>query len=134
MMAYDNDNPAFDSRVAEARAFSAQGYAEQARRDETEAQARRNDRLSDGPVTGSLHIPRPLLSWALLATIPLAATVLFLPPNGKNVQIPVGVHQFLAVMVVSMGSPLLRRFAIALLVLCGVILLAGTLLHLAAAG
>jgi hypothetical protein len=49
--------------------------------------------------------------------------------NGKNVEIPVGVHQFLAVMVVSIGSPLLRRFAIGLLALCGVILLAGTLIH-----
>jgi hypothetical protein len=54
--------------------------------------------------------------------------VLFLPPNGKNVEIPVGVHQFVAIMVASIGSPLLRRFAIALLVLFGILLLVGSLI------
>jgi hypothetical protein len=85
------------------------------------------------PPSGSLRLPRPLFSWALLITVPLAAIVLFLPPNGKNVEIPSGVHQFLAIMIVSIGSPLLRRFAIVLLALCGVILLTGTLIHVYAA-
>lgn len=128
-MGYETDNPAFDSRVAEARALSAQGHAEQARRDSLEAQAKRDDRLNQMTPPGSFRLPRPFFSWALFITVPLAAIVLFLPPNGKNVEIPVGVHQFLAILVVSMGSPLLRRFAIGLLALCGVILLAGTLLH-----
>jgi hypothetical protein len=129
-MGYDTDNPAFDSRIAEARALSAQGYAEQLRRDNMEAQAKRNDRLNRMSPPGSSRSSRPFFSWALFITVPLAAIVLFLPPNGKNVEIPAGVHQFLAIVVVSMGSPLLRRFAIALIALCGVILLAGTLLHL----
>jgi hypothetical protein len=129
MMGYECDNPAFDGRIAEARAFSAQGYAEQAQRDSLEAQAKRDKQAGQMPPPGSFRLPRPFFSWALLITIPLAAIVLFLPPNGKNVEIPVGVHQFLAIMVVSIGSPLLRRFAIGLLALCGVILLAGTLLH-----
>jgi hypothetical protein len=128
-MGYESDNPAFDSRMAEARALSAQGYAEQARRDSLEAQAKRDNQANQMPTSGSFRLARPFFSWALFITVPLAAIVLFLPPNGKNVEIPVGVHQFLAVMVVSIGSPLLRRFAIGLLVLCGVILLVGTLLH-----
>jgi hypothetical protein len=124
-MGYGPGDAEFESRMAEARVESARGYAEQARRDGAEARARRDDRM---PPEGSFQLPRPIFSRVLLITLPLAAVVLFLPPNGKNVQIPVGVHQFLAVMVASIGSPLLRRFAIVLLALCGVLLLVGSLI------
>jgi hypothetical protein len=102
-MEYDNDNRAFDSRIVEARAFSAQGYAEQARRDEMGAQARRNDRLGDGPAIGSLRIPvrglqgcRPghevisvrfwiLLPVAVLAACGLMACGSSAPPSAVSV-------------------------------------------------
>jgi hypothetical protein len=40
---------------------------------------------------------------------------------------PVGVHQFLAIMVASVGSPLLRQYAVVLQALSGVLLLVGSL-------
>jgi hypothetical protein len=69
-----------------------------------------------------------IFSWVLSITVPLAAVVLFLPPDGKNVDIPVGVHQFLAIMVASIRSALLRGYAIVLLALFGVLLLVGSLI------
>lgn len=101
------------------------------RRPGLEAQVKRDDplnRMSPEALKGSFRLPRPIFSWVLFITLPLAAIVLFLPPNGKNVDIPVGVHQFLAIMVASIGSPLLRRFAIVLLGLFGVLLLVGSLI------
>jgi hypothetical protein len=127
-MDYGPGNPEFESSMAEARLKSAQWSAEQAMRDTLEAQARRDDPFNRIPLEGSFRLPRPILSKVLFITLPLAAIVLFLPPNGKNVNIPVGVHEFLAVMVASIGSPLLRRFAIVLLALFGVILLVGSLI------
>lgn len=46
----------------------------------------------------------------------------------KNVDIPVGVHQFLAIMVASIRSALLRGYVIVLLALFGVLLLVGSLI------
>ena len=127
-MEYGPGDSEFESSMTEARFKSAQWSAEQALRDGLEAKAKRFDPLNRMPLEGSLRLPRPTLSRALFTTLPLAAIVLFLPPNGKNVNIPVGVHQFLAVMVASIGSPLLRRFAIVLLALFGVVLLVGSLI------
>ena len=64
----------------------------------------------------------------LFITVPLAAIVLFVASSGKNVDIPVGVYQFLAIMVVSVGSPVLRRYAVVLLALFGIFLLVGSLI------
>jgi len=127
-MGYGPGDADFESSMAAARAASASQYAQQAQLDSQAAQTRRGNSLNGMPVEGSFRLPRPILSWMLFITLPLAAIVLFLPPNGKNVDIPVGVHQFLAVMVASIGSPLLRRFAIVLLALCGVLLLVGSLI------
>jgi hypothetical protein len=127
-MGYGPGNPEFESRMAEARAQSARWSEEQKQRDTEEALAKRKDQANRMPVEGSFRLPRPILSWALLITLPIAAIVLFLPPNGKDVSIPVGVHQFLAVMVASIGSPLLRRFAVVILALSGVLLLVGSLI------
>jgi hypothetical protein len=69
-----------------------------------------------------------VFSWVLSITVPLAAVVLFLPPGGKNVGIPVGVHQSLAIVVASIRSALLRGYAIVVLALFGVLLLVGSLI------
>jgi hypothetical protein len=127
-MGYGPGDPEFEASMAEARALSAQWSAERELRDSMEAQAKRDDPLNRMPPDVSFRLPRPIFSWMLFITLPLAAIVLFLPPNGKSVEIPVGVHQFLAVMVASIGSPLLRRYAIMLLVLAGVLLLVGSLI------
>jgi hypothetical protein len=127
-MGYGPGDADFESSMAAARAASASQYAQQAQLDSHAAQAKRSDPLNGMPVEGSFRLPRPIFSWVLFITLPLAAIVLFLPPNGKNVEIPLGVHQFLAIMVASIGSPLLRRFAIVLLALFGVLLLVGSLI------
>jgi predicted anti-sigma-YlaC factor YlaD len=96
--------------------------------EEEEAQRKRNESRSNVPPGGFSGPRRPLFSKALLVTVPLAAIVLFLPPNGKSVDIPVGVHQFVAAVVVSLGSPLLRRAAIAVIVIAVVLLIAGSII------
>jgi hypothetical protein len=126
-MGYGPGDPAFESSMTEARVQSEIWRKQDSLRDRLEAEAKRND-ARDRPLGSSFKLPRPILSWVLFITLPLAAIALFLPPNGKNVEIPVGVHQFVAIMVASIGSPLLRRFAIVLLVLFGILLLVGSLI------
>jgi hypothetical protein len=126
-MGYGPGDPAFESSMTEARVKSEIWRNEDNLKNTQEAQAKRNDQRNR-PLESSFQLPRPIFSWVLFITLPLAAIVLFLPPNGKNVEIPVGVHQFVAIMVASIGSPLLRRFAIALLILFGILLLVGSLI------
>lgn len=71
----------------------------------------------------------PFFSKSFFITIPLAVIVLFLPPNGKNVQIPVGVHEFVAVVVAALGSPRLRWIAIGVIAIVAIILILGSLVH-----
>jgi hypothetical protein len=126
-MGYGPGDLEFEKSMDEARVRSDIWRAEDARRDSLAAQARREDQRNWPMETSSRRL-RPIFSRMLFITIPLAAIVLFLPPNGKNVEIPAGVHQFLAIMIASIGSPLLRRFAIVLLALFGILLLVGSLL------
>jgi hypothetical protein len=60
---------------------------------------------------------RPLLSKALLITVPLGVLLYFFPKNGKHVQIPGEVHFFFAVVVAWLGSPRLRPIAIGIVIL-----------------
>lgn len=71
----------------------------------------------------------PFFSKAFFITIPLAIIVLFLPPNSKSVDIPTGVHQFVAIVVAALGSPRLRWIAIGVIAIATVILILGSLVH-----
>ena len=54
-------------------------------------------RASRGRAQADLLGQVPFFSKAFFITIPLAIIVLFLPPNSKSVDIPTGVHQFVAI-------------------------------------